>query len=94
MVSVFKALFPVRLEDKDLTFSDREWRCGVCGVVNGRDANAAVNLANWPGSSFPVSGRGNVVRPAMSAAVCEASRKSGEDPDTPPKLEYQISSDF
>ena len=57
----------------DLTLSDREWRCGDCGALNGRDANAAVNLANWPGSSFPVSGRGECVRPAVPAALSEAS---------------------
>ena len=78
----------------DLTLSDREWWCGVCGVLNDRDANAASNLANWPGLSFPASGRGDRVRPAMPAVVGEASRTSGEDPDTPPKLEYQIPSDF
>ena len=81
-------------KNDDLTLSDREWRCGGCGVLNERDANAAMNLANWPGLSFPASGRGDRVRPAMPAVVGEASRTSGEDPDTPPKLEYQIPSDF
>ena len=81
-------------KNEDLQLSDRQWRCRSCGTLNERDLNAAVNLSKWPGLSFPVSGRGDRVRPAMSAAVREASRKSGEDPDTPPKLEYQISSDF
>ena len=27
-----------------LKLSDREWRCGGCGVLNERDLNAAVNL--------------------------------------------------
>ena len=81
-------------KNDDLTLSDREWRCGGCGVLNERDANAAINLANWPGLSFPASGRGDRVRPAMPAVVGEASRTSGEDPDTPPKLDYQIPSDF
>ena len=36
-------------KNDDLTLSDREWRCGGCGVLNDRDANAAENLANWPG---------------------------------------------
>ena len=57
----------------DLTLSDREWWCGGCGVLNDRDANAAENLANWPGLSFPVSGRGDRVRPATPAMVGEAS---------------------
>ena len=56
-----------------LTLSDREWWCGGCGVLNERDQNAAVNLANWPGLSFPVTGRGDRVRPAMPAVVVEAS---------------------
>ena len=37
----------------DLTLSHRVWRCGGCGLLNDRDANAAVNLARWPGLSFP-----------------------------------------
>ena len=57
----------------DLTLSDREWRCGGCGALNERDYNAAVNLSNWPGLSFPVSGRGDCVSPAMPAVVSEAS---------------------
>ena len=81
-------------KNDDLTLSDREWRCGGCGVLNERDANAAMNLANWPGLSFPAPGRGDRVRPAPPAVACEASRTSGEDPGTPPKLEYQIPSDF
>ena len=51
-------------KNDDLTLSDREWWCGGCGVLNDRDANAAMNLANWPGLSFPVSGCGDRVRPA------------------------------
>ena len=37
-----------------MTLSDREWRCGVCGTLNERDFNAALNLERWPGLSFPV----------------------------------------
>ena len=36
-------------KNDDLALSDREWWCGGCGVRNDRDANAAENLANWPG---------------------------------------------
>ena len=60
-------------ENEDLTLSYREWRCGGCGALNERDYNAAVNLENWPGLSFPVSGRGDCVSPAMLAVVVEAS---------------------
>ena len=63
-------------KNDDLTLSDREWWCGGCGVLNERDYNAAVNLENWPGLSFPVSGRGDCVRPAMPAVVGEASTDS------------------
>ena len=77
----------------DLRLSDREWRCGGCGVLNDRDANAAENLASWPGLSFPVTGRGDRVSPAMPALVGEASSGSGPEVWDPVKLEYQISSD-
>ena len=63
-------------KNDDLTLSDREWWCGGCGVLNERDYNAAMNLSNWPGLSFPVSGRGDRVRPAMPAVVGEASTNS------------------
>ena len=77
----------------DLTLSEREWRCGGCGVLNERDPNSAVNLANWPGLSFPVSGRGDRVRPAVPAVVREASSESGPGVCAPALPEYQISSD-
>ena len=63
-------------KNESMTLSDREWWCGGCGALNERDYNAAVNLENWPGLSFPVSGRGERVRPAMPAAVGEASTDS------------------
>ena len=66
-------------KNDDLTISDREWRCGGCGTLNDRDANAADNLASWPGFSFPVRGRGDRVSPAMPAVASEASNKSDEN---------------
>ena len=80
-------------KNDDLTLSEREWRCGGCGTLNDRDANAADNLASWPGLSFPVSGRGNRVSPAMPAVVGEASSGSSPEVWAPVNLEYQISSD-
>ena len=77
-----------------LMLSDRVWWCGGCGILNNRDLNAAINLATWPGLSFPVSGRGDRVRPATLAVACEASKKSLGEIGPPAKLEYQISSDF
>ena len=73
-----------------VTLSEREWWCVGCGVLNQRDANAAKNLANWPGSSFPVTGRGDRIKPAVPAMVGEASRESGPGVWAPAKLEYQI----
>ena len=64
-----KLCSPCGWKNDDLTLSDREWWCGGCGVLNERDANAAMNLANWPGLSLPVTGRGDRVRPAMRAAA-------------------------
>ena len=46
----------------ELTLSVREWLCGGCGELNDRDHNAAINLRNWPGLSFPASGRGDRVQ--------------------------------
>ena len=66
-------------KNDDLTLSDREWRCGGCGTLNDRDANAADNLAGWPGLSFPVSGRGDRVSPAMPAVASETSNESDEN---------------
>ena len=63
-------------KNDDLKLFDREWWCGGCGVLNERDLNAAVNLSSWPGLSFPVSGRGDCVSPAVPAVVVEASTDS------------------
>ena len=65
-------------KNDDLTLSDREWSCDGCSVLNDRDFNAAQNLEQWPGLSFPVTGRGDRVRPATPALVGEASNGSGE----------------
>lgn len=40
-------------KNDDPTLSDREWRCGGCGTLNDRDFNAAQNIEQWPGLSFP-----------------------------------------
>ena len=80
-------------KNDDLVLSDREWWCGGCGVSNGRDFNAARNLEQWPGLSFPVTGRGDRVRPAVLAVVDEASRGSGPEVWAPANQEYQIASD-
>ena len=67
-------------KNEDLQLSERRWRCRSCGTLNERDLNAAVNLSKWPGLSFPVSGRGDRVSPAMPAVASEASN---EPPDSP-----------
>ena len=66
-------------KNDDLTLSDREWWCGGCGMLNERDYNAALNRSNWPGLSFPASGHGDHVRPAMPAVVGEASSESNPE---------------
>ena len=67
-----------RWKNDDLTLSDRNWWCGGRGTLNDLDANAAMDLEQWPGLSFPVSGRGDRVSPARPAVVGEASNESGE----------------
>ena len=68
------------------------WVMG-CGVLDEQDYNAAVNLSNWPGLSFPVTGRGDRVSPAMPAVVGAASSGSITEVWVPANLEYQTSSD-
>ena len=80
--------------NEDLTLSEREWPCGGCGVLNNRDYKTALNLNNWPGLSFPLTGRGDRVRPAILAVVREASSESGPGVCDPAKLENQISFDL
>ena len=63
-------------KNNDLTLGDRRWHCDRCGALNERDHNAAVDLSNWPGWSFPVSGRGDRVSPATPAVACEASKNA------------------
>ena len=60
-------------KNEALTLSNRCWWCGDCGTLNERDANAALNLERWPGSSFPVTGRGGRVSLAAPAVASEAS---------------------
>ena len=67
----------------ELSLLDRSWRCGGCGGLNDRDANAAENLSNWPGLSFPASGRGDCVSPAVPAVVGEASTEFSRSPAAP-----------
>ena len=74
----------------DLHLGDRQWRCGACGALNERDLNAAVNLSSWPGLSFPVSGRGDCVSPAMPAVVGEASTDSSSDLTEPDLRSDQV----
>ena len=59
-------------QNDDLHLGDRQWWCGGCGAFNERDHNAAMNLSNWQGLSFPVSGRGDCVSLAVPAVVGEA----------------------
>ncbi len=63
-------------KNDDLTLSDRQWYCGGCDTSVERDFNAALNLEQWPGLSFPVPGRGDRVRPATPAVAREASNGS------------------
>ena len=66
-----------------MTLSDRQWYCGGCGALVERDFNAALNLEQWPGSSFPMSGRGDCVSPAMPAVVGEASTSTAPICESP-----------
>ena len=60
--------------NSDLDLATASGGVGGCGAFNQHDHNAAANLSNWPGLSFPVSGRGDRVSPATPAVVGEASR--------------------
>ena len=76
-----------------MRLSDRQWYCGGCGAQVERDFNAALNLEQWPGLSFPVSGRGDCVRPAMPAVVSEASRDLPGVADALVERSGQVSAD-
>ena len=79
-------------KNDSLTLSERRWRCDSCGALHERDLNAALNLEK-AGFELPGAGRGDLVRPAMPAEVCEASRESVVEFWDPAKLEYQVASD-
>ena len=79
-------------KNEGLTLSERRWRCDSCGALHERDLNAALNLEK-AGFELPGAGRGDLVRPAMPAEVCEASRESVVESWDPAKLEYQVASD-
>ena len=79
-------------KNEGLTLSERRWRCDSCGALHERGLNAALNLEK-AGLELPGAGRGDLVRPAMPAEVCEASRESVVESWDPAKLEYQVSSD-
>ena len=70
-------------QNAQMTLSDRQWYCGGCGALVERDVNAALNLERWPGSSFPVSGRGDCVSPAMPAVAGEASTSTASTCQSP-----------
>ena len=67
-------------KNDDLHLGDRQWWRGGWGALNERDHNAAVNLSNWAGLSFPVSGRGDRLSPATPAVVGEASTATPAQP--------------
>ena len=79
-------------KNDDLMLSHRAWWCSGYGVLNDRDANAAKNLANWPGLRFSGVGRGDRVRPAVPAAVGETSRESMPEVWASARLDYPVSS--
>jgi putative transposase len=56
-----------------LSLDERSYHCGACGLVLGRDHNAAINLARQglPGTSSG-TGRGGEVRPAQQKLVATA----------------------
>ncbi len=79
-------------KNEGLTLSERRRRCDSCGAPHERHLNAALNLEK-AGFELPGAGRGDLVRPAMPAEVCEASRESVVESWDPAKLENQVSSD-
>ena len=51
---------------KQLTLADREYHCGICGFIEDRDVNAAINLkllaSSWDES---LNACGESIRPTM-----------------------------
>ncbi len=60
-----------------LRLSEREYECGVCGMVIDRDVNAAINLARLgvtsPAGSYPEAGRGGMHKPRTPIRVSKAA---------------------
>ena len=59
----------------------RRWRCPACGILQDRDANAALNIRDWPGATrpLPVDASGKTF--SVKAPALEAGTES---------LEHQI----
>ena len=75
---------------RDLTLSDRVFRCPLCGLVLDRDYNAALNVANYyyiyqlfpvaESSSETLNACGEAVRPVFhQARVAESGRTAPRD---------------
>jgi putative transposase len=64
-----------------LSLGDRTYHCGTCGLVLGRDHNAAVNLARQglSGTSSG-TGRGGEVRPGCLGSLAHPDEASTETP--------------
>jgi putative transposase len=69
-----------------LSLDQRTYHCGACGLVLGRDHNAAINLARQglPGTSSG-TGRGGEVRPAQQKLVATAHPDEAST-ETPPAV--------
>ena len=59
----------------NMDLSERTFICHSCGVMLGRDLNAARNLEN--AESYPASGRGAKIRP--DGYVCPAVAKKRQE---------------
>ena len=61
-----------------LALEVRWWRCSGCGALQDRDANAALNIIDWPGSTrpLPVDASGKTF--SVKAPAVEAGTESLE----------------
>ena len=65
-------------KNAELTLSDREWNCPICGTHHLRDQNAAINLMNFAKESLEISTVGTTGIYASGECLAQATSMKEE----------------